>query len=160
MARQIINNSETGLVVRTKLNDNFLEVYNASITNFANSVNTQIAAHVALPNPHSQYSTAKVSIDTITTNYTVLIGDLAKVKRVNSATATNFTLPNNMEVGFNVAVTQAGTGQVTMVAASGATLRSIGNLNKTSAQHALITAFVVENTGGTSAAWLLKGDLV
>lgn len=43
MPRQVIENNETGLAVRTKINENFVETYDA------------VPAHVALSNPHNQY---------------------------------------------------------------------------------------------------------
>ena len=100
-----------------------------------------------------------VPVDTKTANYTVVAGDNGRTIRMNGATALTVTLPADAAVGTNVMITQAGAGQVTIAAAAGGSLRQPDSFTKTAKQHAAVYALVVENIGGTAAAWLLSGAM-
>lgn len=67
-----------------------------------------------------------------TGNYTLVLSDNGKVIEVNSATATNITVPTNSSVAFPVGamieIYCLGVGVPTLVPASGATLRTAGSL--------------------------------
>ena len=69
------------------------------------------------------------------------------------------TLPNNLEQGFCFLLCQAAAGQVAFAAASGATLHNRAGYSKTAAQWAEISLTVDSNSGGTSAVWILSGDV-
>lgn len=56
-------------------------------------------------------------------------------------------------------LTQMGAGAVTFSAGSGATLRSRGSKYKTAGQYAQMYGEVLNNSNGSSAEWVLAGDL-
>ena len=73
-------------------------------------------------------------------------------------TATNsvlVTVPSTLATGFSCMVIQAGTGQITFVQGSGATLNSFGNLFTTAGQHA--PASIIHVGAGV---YNLSGNLV
>ena len=74
--------------------------------------------------------------DNAGTTITLEDTDNNKVVRCTSATAVTITVPSTLAAGFSCMVIQAGAGQVTFAAGSGATLNSFGNLLKTAGQHA------------------------
>lgn len=92
--------------------------------------------------------------------YTLATGDNGTMIRATSAAAVNYTLPNNMPVGFNVLVKQVGAGQITFVPASGATMTAFGGKSKTAGQFAEATLIVEANAGGSAAVWALGGNVV
>lgn len=76
-----------------------------------------------------------VPVTTQTSAYTLVAGDAGSIVEVNSASAVNVTVPaSTFAAGQIVEVCQYGAGQVTLVAASGVTLRSANGL-KISAQY-------------------------
>lgn len=93
------------------------------------------------------------------TTYTVVAADLGKRKRITSGSAVTVTLPNDREQGFSFLLCQAGAGQVTFSAASGATLHNRGSFSKTAGQWSEVSLTVDSNGGGTSAVWVLSGDV-
>jgi hypothetical protein len=66
----------------------------------------------------------------VTSNYTLVAGDAAKVVAVNSSSNLTVTVPTNVSVAFPVGtvlnVYRAGTGSVTIAGASGVTVRNSG----------------------------------
>jgi hypothetical protein len=92
------------------------------------------------------------------TTYTLVAADNGKVVRLTNASAITVTMPNNMPVGFNCMLVQYGAGQVTMVPASGAVLRSRQAHSKIAGQYGAASLIVVANPSGTTAEWLLQGD--
>lgn len=129
---QTIQNGDTGLAARNKINVNFTEV-GVAISPIA-------------------------VVQTKTASYTLVVGDSATVLLIDATGALTVTLPNNLPVGFQVAVIQNGTGQVTFAAASGATLISRQNFTKTAGQNATASLIVTANAGGSAAKYLLNGD--
>ena len=75
-------------------------------------------------------------VDNAGTSITLADTDNNKIVRCTAATAVTITVPSTLTAGFSCMVIQAGAGQVTFVAGSGATLNSFGNLLKTAGQHA------------------------
>jgi hypothetical protein len=74
--------------------------------------------------------------DNANTAITLSDADNNRVVRCTASSAVTVTVPSTLAAGFSCMVIQAGTGQVTFVAGSGATLNSFGNLLKTAGQHA------------------------
>lgn len=74
--------------------------------------------------------------DNSATSITLADADNNKIIRCTAATAVTITVPSTLAAGFSCMVIQAGAGQVTFAAGSGATLNSYGNLLKTAGQHA------------------------
>lgn len=93
------------------------------------------------------------------TSYTATVADLGKWKRSTSTSAVTVTLPNDLPVGWACHWEQGGTGQITFVAASGATLTNDQTLSKTFARYSVATAAVTTNTTGTAAQYNLSGAL-
>jgi hypothetical protein len=85
--------------------------------------------------------------------------DLGKRKRATNASAVTVTLPNDREQGFSFLLCQAGGGQVTFAAASGATLHSRMGYTKTAGQWSEVSLTVDANSGGAAAVWVLSGDV-
>ena len=92
-----------------------------------------------------------LSINTQTGSYTVQASDAGKKILMNNATTQTVTLPNGLDVGFQVAISRINTGIVT-IAASG-TLNSQGT--QLDLQH---TGCVATHIG--SNIWLVEGRLV
>jgi hypothetical protein len=104
--------------------------------------------------------TADVTTEDVAgTSYTIVAGDLGKRKRVTNGSSVTVTLPNDREQGFSFLLCQAGPGQVTFSPASGATLRNRGGYTKTAGQWSEVSLTVDSNAGGTSASWVLSGDV-
>jgi hypothetical protein len=93
------------------------------------------------------------TIKPITANYTLVVDDSSQVLRVSSATAVTITLPVDLPVGFQVAVIQAGAGQITFAPASGVTIYSRGGYTKTAGQHAIVSLLVT-----TAGGYNFSGD--
>lgn len=92
--------------------------------------------------------------------YTLQLADNGKMIRATGAGAVNYTLPNNLPKGFNVAVLQRGAGQVTFVPGAGSTLLSAQGHTKTASQYAVVSLIVNANVGGVSAEYILAGDAI
>ena len=93
------------------------------------------------------------------TTYTVQTTDNGKVVELSNAGTITVTVPNSLPQGFNCLFTQAGAGQVTFVADSGATQRQRQSFTKTAGQWAIVSMYVRANVGGTSAEYVLAGDM-
>jgi hypothetical protein len=93
--------------------------------------------------------------DNANTAITLADTDNNKVVRCTSSSAVTITVPSTLAAGFSCMVIQAGSGQVTFVAGSSATLNSFGNLLKTAGQHAPASLMRV-----ASGIYNLSGNLV
>lgn len=86
-------------------------------------------------------------------------GDCGIFITFSSNSTVTVTLPNSLPAGCQVALTQNGTGSVTLSAASGATLNSPHSFTgKTAGQFSTIGVTVETNSGGSSAVYKLTGD--
>lgn len=96
------------------------------------------------------------------TSYTVVVSgastDAGKIIDHANGSAITVTLPNSAPVGFAVTYAQAGAGQITFAAASGATLANRQSHTKTAGVNAMVALYVRGNAGGSAAAWVLGGD--
>ncbi len=92
------------------------------------------------------------------TTYTLVAGDTGKIVTLTNASAITLTLPNNLAVGTNVRLVQGGAGQVSLTAASGATIRNRQTHAKLAGQYAEATLVVVANAGGAAAVYQFAGD--
>jgi hypothetical protein len=93
--------------------------------------------------------------DNAATSITLADTDNNKIMRCTSSSAVTITVPSTLASGFSCMVIQAGTGQVTLVAGSGATLNSFGALLKTAGQHAPASLISVG-----AGVYNLSGNLV
>lgn len=93
-----------------------------------------------------------------TVSYTLVLTDAGKIVETNSASANNVTIPLNSSVAFaigtEITVMQYGTGQTTIVATSGVTLRSNSSYTKVGSQYTGVTLLKV----GTNE-WYIIGNL-
>lgn len=76
----------------------------------------------------SYYAPASLTVNTQTSNYTLVIGDAGDVVEMNSGSANTVTVPPNSSVAFpvgtQIVVTQYGSGTTSIAAGGGVTLRS------------------------------------
>ena len=92
------------------------------------------------------------------TTYTFVSEDSGLVLTLSNASAITATLPNDLPIGWSVAVIQKGAGQITLSAASGATINNISSHTKSSGQYGIIGLSVIENSDGSSAVYILNGN--
>lgn len=69
------------------------------------------------------------------------------------------TLPDSLLEEFTCILMQLGSGQVSFVADGGATLQNTFGFDKTYGQYSRAVLDVIENGDGSSAVWLLAGEL-
>lgn len=100
---------------------------------------------------------AGMTARTLTAGATLVASDANTAVDYNSSSAGNITVPSDsttlFAVGTVIEFSQLGTGQVTLVPASGVTLRSAGTL-KTRVQYSVIAMRKL-----SSNTWLVSGDL-
>ena len=77
--------------------------------------------------------------------------------RTTNGSAVTLTLDNSAPAGTQLAVVQAGAGQVTFTAEAGGTLHNRAGHTKTAGQWATVSLYVDSNSG-TNAVWVLSGD--
>jgi len=132
-------------------NDNDYYTTLKTSSNTANRVYTY-------PNQDCTLAARDVTIDTKTTQYTLVTGDNSKFIELNFSGGNNIIIPTNtaqpFPIGAQIILSQYGAGQVTVVADTGVTLRSSGGKTKTSAQYAMATLI----KRGTNE-WYLAGDI-
>ena len=92
------------------------------------------------------------------TTYTLSAADCGTTLRLTSSSPVTLTLPASLAAGCALAVLQAGTGQVSLTAGSGATLVSRQSYTKTGGQWGLIGLTIDANVGGSAAHYVLTGD--
>lgn len=101
---------------------------------------------------------AVVSFNRQTASYTLVAGDANKMIEMNVATANNLTVPLNSSVPFAtgtiIDVVQYGSGQTSIVATGGVTIRSANNWLKINARYGAVTLVKV----GTDE-WYVFGNL-
>lgn len=90
--------------------------------------------------------------------YQFTSADNGKVFRFNSSVADIVKLPNDLPVGFNVAWSQSGAGQLTFSPNSGGTMNNRQSHTKSAGQYAMGSLIVMTNTTGTNAMYNLSGD--
>jgi hypothetical protein len=107
----------------------------------------------ALPQAHQ-----RGIVDSAATSYTLGVNDTGKAIVFSSSSAITLTIPKeltyNFVIGQTFIVIQKGSGQVTVVAESGATLYSLSSKTKTSGQYAQVSLLKID-----SDKWVLSGDL-
>jgi len=165
---KVLNGSQS---VQTNANKELISIANTGTGNNVLSISPDLTgiptAPTADPGTSStqvattefvQSAVSKVTINTQTANYTLVLADAGKFIQQNVSSANNVTIPTNTSVAFPVGtqilIRQMGSGQVTIVAASGVTLQSADNALKSRAQFALITLIKVDTD-----TWAVMGDL-
>ena len=118
----------------------------------------QLSTHLATKNyVDNRTAVRETTSSTRTASYTIVAGDVGAAQIYNSSTAGTFTLPTNaaqaIAVGTAVPFRQAGTGQLTIAAALGVTLRARGSAFKLAGQYAVAEAIKV-----ATDEWWLYGD--
>jgi hypothetical protein len=101
---------------------------------------------------------ATLSFNTQTASYTLVLADAGKLIETNVASANTVTIPLNSSVAFpigtEIIIVQYGTGQTTIAAAAGVTIRSVTSRLKLTNQYS--SASLIKR--GTDE-WYLIGDL-
>ncbi len=88
------------------------------------------------------------------------IGTDATLKKLeyNSASAGTAILSASAKKGTTVEVTQIGSGALTFVTASGASLNAPGGLSKTNGPNSTVALWVRSNATGANASWVFAGN--
>jgi len=105
------------------------------------------------------YGHKALVVDQTGTTYTLAATDTGTVLRFTNGSAITVTLPASLGVGFECVIVQAGAGQITLSAASGASIRNRSSFTKTVAQYSPISLVVLTNSGGSAAEYLAMGDM-
>lgn len=96
--------------------------------------------------------------NTQTTSYTLALSDAGKSVEMNSSSPNNVIVPLNSSVPFpigtSIDVVQYGTGQTTIVAAGGVTLRSLDGLLSLATQYAAASLYK-----RATDEWVVIGNL-
>ncbi len=93
------------------------------------------------------------------TTYTLAASDSGKIVECSNASAITVTLPNSLSVGFCCTLLQAGAGQVTFSAASGAAFSAYSSQTKTAGQYAAVTIWCYANSDGSHANYYIAGNM-
>lgn len=91
------------------------------------------------------------------TTYTLQAADSGKIVELANSAAITVTLPNSLPAGWCCTLVQDGAGQVTLSAASGATLKNRQSHTKLAGNGSFATLYVSSNAG-TAAAYRFGGD--
>ena len=120
--------ADTGTVTSTMIaNDTILDAdikSNAAIAYSKLSLSNSIATtDLAAGAARAGFNSTQNQVVTASSNYTLVLGDLAKLVEVNEASSCTLTIPTNASVAFAVGdridVLQTGAGQVTITPVSG-----------------------------------------
>jgi len=127
----------------------------SQINNLSDASSNQDA--VTLTQLNSNLLTAKN--DQTGTTYTLVAGDARKTVRLNNASTVTVTVPDNtFEPGDVVTLFRKGAGGVTISAASGVTINSVGSKLKLAYQYSAATLICITKGSGASEFDLI-GDL-
>jgi hypothetical protein len=99
-----------------------------------------------------------LDLNTQIASYPLVLSDAGKIVVMNVAGANNLTVPLNSSVPFDIGtqilVAQYGTGQTSIVATLGVTIRSSGGKLKLNVQYSLATLIKI-----ATDEWMLAGDI-
>jgi hypothetical protein len=98
---------------------------------------------------------APIIFNTQTGSYTITQADTGTVLLMNSSSANTVSLPSGLPVGTQVTIIQIGTGQTTVTAIGGTTLRTTDNFTKLFKQWSVASAIYVSVNN-----WVLAGDII
>lgn len=153
----IADPGSNGMLVRTALNTVSAASLSANAVLTGNGTGTPNATGVTVDAASAIYGYFAKTNPQSGTSYTLASGDSGKIVECGNAAAITVTLPNSLAAGFSCTVVQAGAGQVTFSAASGATLRSFDSYSKTAGQWAAVSLYVTANAGGAAAVYVMQG---
>ena len=101
-------------------------------------------------------SDKNITLDRKTASYTLVANDNGKMIEMNVGSANTLTINASLfSAGNQILISQYGTGQTTITAGAGVTLRSSGGKLKTSAQYSLVTIIAISST-----EFYVAGDLI
>lgn len=96
---------------------------------------------------------------TVDDAYTVSAADNGKMLRFTDDLPITLNLPNNLLQGFNIGILQDGAGQISFIAAEGATVQNRQLYFKTAGQRSIASLVVISNSATNNAVYNLSGDL-
>lgn len=103
-------------------------------------------------------ASATIAVNAVTSNYTLVLTDAGKAVEMSNASSRTVTVPQNSSVAFPVGtvieITRMGTGAVTIVQGTGATLRSAGGLLALRTQYSSASIRKRDTN-----EWVVVGDL-
>lgn len=146
-----IANNNTGLIDAIHVRRNIMDLANNALMleDVGTTANTVAAGN------DSRFTTSPSNEQT--NNYTLVAADAGKTVRMSSSSTRTITIPPNSSVAFPVDTIvnfeTVGTGDCTIVAGSGVTIRSRNGL-KLAGQYAVATAHKIATN-----EWILAGDL-
>ena len=127
MARANINNGDTGLAVRTAINDNFIELY----AGVASKLDTSALGAGVASNLSGASITTLLRSEVTAATYTVAAADNIGYIPMNRATTQTVTVPLNatvaIPVGTSVTFEQRGVGVITFTPEAGVTLNKLSS---------------------------------
>lgn len=142
---------------------NYLSLSSASTT-YASIDSPTFTGTVTVPTPTNSTDAAtkgyvdSVTINTQTVSYQLALTDAGDVVEMNVGSANNLTVPAsgtvNFPIGTSIDIVQYGSGQTTIVAAGGVTIRSSDSKLKLTGQYSAATLY----KRGTDE-WVAMGDL-
>lgn len=125
--KQTIDNGDRGSVVRSKINENFTELYDRPDSTYNDTTFMKVAEAIDA----DSLITARMSLTTFnskTDNYTLVLSDAGKTIKVTAATAKTITIPLNATVAYPVGtyinISSLGAGVVTVAITATGTLTS------------------------------------
>lgn len=127
-------------------------------TSFARSILDDADGPAVLATIGAEPRGQLLGINTQTVNYALLLSDAGMLVEMNTAAASNLTIPTNATVAFpiltRIDIVQYGAGQTIVVPSVGVTLRSANGYTKLRTQYSGATLY----KRGTNE-WVLIGDL-
>ncbi|MBY3414851.1 hypothetical protein HFN87_16360 [Rhizobium laguerreae] len=98
-------------------------------------------------------------MEVVVESYTPSSTDNNKIRVLTDPAGVGLELPNDISAGFAATYIQGGGGQITFSAEAGGTMRQADGFAHSRTKWSAVTAAVLSNVSGTSAVWILYGDM-
>ncbi|WSG95357.1 hypothetical protein U8P76_23600 [Rhizobium johnstonii] len=98
-------------------------------------------------------------VEVVAESYALSGADNNKIRVLTDPDGVGLELPNDIPAGFAATYIQGGDGQITFSAAADGTMHQADGFTHSRTKWSAVTAAVLSNVGGTSAVWILYGDM-